>query len=66
MFSLMAMLYCPYTTEKQVRDMDEKTLVQTIYKKSTYNKHLNLAIKKILHLSLSILPLYMCFHVPLH
>jgi hypothetical protein len=66
MFSLMAMLYCPYTTEKQVRDMDEKTLVQTIYKKYTYNKHLNLAIKKLLHLFLSILPLYMCFHIPLY
>jgi hypothetical protein len=46
--------------------MDDKTLIQIIYKKSIYNKHLNLASKKLLHLFLFILPLYICFHKPLY
>ena len=54
---------------KQVRDMDEKTLVHTIYRKflkSTYNKRLSSTIDKLLYPFLSILPPYMCFHLQLH
>lgn len=54
---------------KQVRDMDEKTLVHTIYikvLKSTYNKRLSLTIDKLLYPFSCILPPYMCFHLQLH
>ena len=46
--------------------MDEKTLVQIIYKnvsKSTYNKYLSSTINKLLHPFPSILPLYICVSI---